>query len=133
MEIVLSFFVGILTSGIVGFFIYRRQKSESSLSERQILLLLSQQSKLTERIDDKLSANQSVFEKTFKDIQNEFRSAVREHDIEGALVSGAKYIDAAGSIADLNAKSLVQSNSDISHLTIEKLMKIHESIFPRGY
>ncbi len=132
----IGFLVGIASSAVVAYFVYRKQKHDAQESNRKFLLQISHQHNLTNEIYhsvQQVTKSQTELSKEFRDISKNFSQAISARDIDKSIGLAQEYAKVAGSIAEYSVGRLLDSPPSSSNLTIEKLCELHKGIFPDRY
>jgi len=135
-DLAIGFLAGIASSAVVAYFVYRQQKQDAQNSERKLVLLISRQLNLTDEIYSSVrdvTKSQSELSKDFQDIRKSFGQAIASRDIDKSIGLAQQYTKIAGSIAENSIGRLLDSLPSSSDLSIESLLELHKSLYPRKY
>lgn len=131
-----SFCLGILTSTIVGYGIYLRQKKDNEEHERQNFLLLQKNLNLSQEtsvsVEDIAKTQKELCSEVYH-LREKLTVALAESNLPQATALSVQYINAAGAIAEKRIKELPASMPKFTNLTLDLLLKVHRSLFPPKY
>jgi len=135
-NLIIGFILGAISSAIIAYAVYRKQKGEANESERKLVLLIHQQLKLSGQIFTAVggvSHSQNELHQDFKRLQGEFSKAIVEQNFMQALILANQYSEIADAIAENSTKMMLASPQKSAGLSVDYLRELHKNIFPAGF
>ncbi len=136
MELLLAFILGVASSSVVGYVIYRRQKTEAAKSERRLVVLMEQQLLQSGRMFSTVSMvteQQEVLQRDFEEIKEQLTHLVTRGEEPNLLSTAGSYSAVAGALASGSVGGVQDAAPSSDHLSVEVLRRLHRDLFPRGY
>lgn len=131
-----GFIVGILTSGIVAFIFYLRQKHEAERVDRGNFMVQYFQWKLLRGAKtsvDTVANNQDALLAEFRRLQKALTFALSEQRLSKAYEIVEKYDDVAFQFGPFGMARLLADPPSTKRLTIDLLQSIHARLYPPDY
>lgn len=124
-----GFIVGIICSSMVGIILYYFQKKDSLELRKQLLITL--QSNDDEKFDD-YSKNIDELLKNYNDLKLKIDKLLENNDLTDINILSKNYVNIANIISKEYTNKYTAS-FDLSNITINDLLDLHNKIFPQDY
>lgn len=133
MTFLIGFILGLLSSGIVGYIIYQKQKQDAIKSNKRLILAIQKQFKPVASTVSEVSKSQEELLNKFNTIKIKFNNAIIDHNVAELLPLAQEYTKIADSIAERNEHKISLSIPENLKLTIHEICKLHKRLFPKEY
>jgi len=128
-------FIVLVASWIVGIVVYIAQKRINEAKQRENFLVLYYEFKKSDKTNilvEDITKTPQELTKEFKKLQKNLTKFLINNDLDKAILLADKYSEIVNAIAKKKENKLT-SNLQTENLTLNKLLKLHCSLFPENY
>jgi len=118
LELLLAFLIGLASSGVVAYVVYRQQRRDSAISEQRLAYLMERALKVTEGASEVLHSTVNVIDQRQRDVQEEI-SELR-----------SSFTSALQSFAQDLARPLPRPSRRSLRLSLDDLRELHRRLMP---